>query len=129
MKSKLIDKIGLNDQIQTSEIIPSLERTEQDQSLIKAFKSFNSNSDSNQEIGSNDIELLKYKFRNASIEELELPVRAYNCLKRAQIHTIADLFKYSPEELLKLKNFGRVSAFKLYTALKDQFGIIWFGLI
>ena len=129
MKNKLIDKIGLNDQIQTSEIIPSLERTEQDQSLIKAFKSFNSNSDSNQEIGSNDIELLKYKFRNASIEELELPVRAYNCLKRAQIHTIADLFKYSPEELLKLKNFGRVSAFKLYTALKDQFGIIWFGLI
>ena len=110
MKNKLIDKIGLNDQIQTSEIIPSLERTEQDQSLIKAFKSFNSNSDSNQEIGSNDIELLKYKFRNASIEELELPVRAYNCLKRAQIHTIADLFKYTPEELLKLKNFGRVSA-------------------
>jgi len=74
-------------------------------------------------------ELLKYKFKNASIEELELPVRAYNCLKRAQIHTIADLFKYSPEELLKLKNFGRVSAFKLYTALKDRFGIIWFGLI
>ncbi len=32
-------------------------------------------------------------------------------------------------ELLKLKNFGRVSAFKLYTALKDRFGIIWFGLI
>ena len=82
-----------------------------------------------QQVDSNDIELLKYKFKNASIEELELPVRAYNCLKRAQIHTIADLFKYSPEELLKLKNFGRVSAFKLYTALKDRFGIIWFGLI
>ena len=74
------------------------------------------------------IEVLKYKFRNASIEELELPVRAYNCLKREQINTIADLFKYSPEELLKLKNFGRVSAFKLYTALKEQFGIIWVGL-
>lgn len=129
MKSQWIDKIGLKDQIQISETIPSLEKTEQDQSIIKAFNSFDSNSDFNQEIGSNDIELLKYKFRNASIEELELPVRAYNCLKRAQIHTIADLFKYSPEELLKLKNFGRVSAFKLYTALKDQFGIIWFGLI
>lgn len=135
MKNQFIDKIGLKDQIQKSESISSQEIIEPDQSLIKAFKSSDSNTHLNQEIeihqqiDSNDIELLKYKFKNASIEELELPVRAYNCLKRAQIHTIADLFKYSPEELLKLKNFGRVSAFKLYTALKDRFGIIWFGLI
>jgi DNA-directed RNA polymerase subunit alpha len=135
MKNQFIDKIGLKDQIQTFESIPSLEKTESDQLLIKSFKSSDSNShfpkeiEINKQIDSNDIELLKHKFKNASIEELELPVRAYNCLKRTQIHTIADLFKYSPEELLKLKNFGRVSAFKLYTALKDRFGIIWFGLI
>jgi DNA-directed RNA polymerase subunit alpha len=133
MKNQFIDEIGLKKEVPTSKIISSLERVGQEQSSsIKEYKSFESSYDHNEEIteevGSTDLEVLKYKFRNASIEELELPVRAYNCLKRAQINTIADLFKYSPEELLKLKNFGRVSAFKLYMALKDQFGIIWFGL-
>jgi DNA-directed RNA polymerase subunit alpha (EC 2.7.7.6) len=37
------------------------------------------------------------------IEALELSVRAYNCLKRAQIHTIADLLEYTPEDLLEIK--------------------------
>jgi len=135
MKNQVINNISLKDQFQTPESIKSIEITEPNQSFTKTLKTSDSNSNFNQEIeinqqlDSNDIELLKYKFKNASIEELELPVRAYNCLKRAQIHTIADLFQYSPEELLKLKNFGRVSAFKLYTALKDRFGIIWFGLI
>ena len=36
---------------------------------------------------------------NISIEELQLSVRAYNCLKRAQINSISDLLKYSPEKL------------------------------
>jgi DNA-directed RNA polymerase subunit alpha len=132
MKNQFIDEIGLKEELSSSEIMPSIERIAQEQSSTRGFKSFESDyeysEETTEDLAFNDIEVLKYKFRNASIEELELPVRAYNCLKRAQIHTIADLFKYSPEELLKLKNFGRVSAFKLYTALKDQFGIIWFGL-
>jgi DNA-directed RNA polymerase subunit alpha len=133
MKNQFSDEIGLKEEVPKSKVISALERVGQEQaSSIRGYKSFEPNYDYNEEIteeiGSSDLEVLKYKFRNTSIEELELPVRAYNCLKRAQINTIADLFKYSPEELLKLKNFGRVSAFKLYTALKDQFGIIWFGL-
>jgi DNA-directed RNA polymerase subunit alpha len=133
MKNQFIDEIGLKEEVPKSKTTSALERVGQEQaSSITDYKSFERSYDYNEEIteeiGSNDLEVLKYKFRNTSIEELELPVRAYNCLKRAQINTIADLFKYSPEELLKLKNFGRVSAFKLYTALKDQFGIIWFGL-
>lgn len=135
MKNQIINKTSLTDSFQIPKSIESIKTSDLDQSVTKIFKSSDYNSDFtqkieiNQQVDSNDIEALKYKFKNASIEELELPVRAYNCLKRAQIHTIADLFQYSPEELFKLKNFGRVSAFKLYTALKDRFGIIWFGLI
>jgi DNA-directed RNA polymerase subunit alpha len=45
------------------------------------------------------------------IEELELSVRAYNCLKRANVHTLADLLQYSAEDLLEFKNFGQKSAY------------------
>ncbi len=44
-----------------------------------------------------------------SIDELELSVRAYNCLKNANIKTIADLVQRSEHEMLKTKNFGRKS--------------------
>ncbi len=44
-----------------------------------------------------------------SIDELELSVRAYNCLKNANIKTIADLVQRSEYEMLKTKNFGRKS--------------------
>ena len=52
---------------------------------------------------------------NISIEELQLSVRAYNCLKRAQINSIADLLKYSPEKLQEIKNFGQKSADEVFT--------------
>jgi len=61
---------------------------------------------------------------NIAIEELQLSVRAYNCLKRAQIDTIGDLLEYSPEKLQELKNFGRKSADEVFTTLKTKLGII-----
>lgn len=61
---------------------------------------------------------------NIAIEELQLSVRAYNCLKRAQIHTIGDLLEYSPERLQELKNFGRKSADEVFTTLKTKLGIV-----
>ena len=57
------------------------------------------------------------------IEELQLSVRAYNCLKRAQINSISDLLDYSQEELLEIKNFGQKSAEEVIEALKDKLGI------
>jgi len=57
------------------------------------------------------------------IEALELSVRAYNCLKRAQIHTIADLLEYTPEDLLEIKNFGQKSADEVIEALQNRFGL------
>ena len=61
---------------------------------------------------------------NIAIEELQLSVRAYNCLKRAQINTIGDLLEYSPEKLQELKNFGRKSADEVFTTLKNKLGIV-----
>jgi DNA-directed RNA polymerase subunit alpha len=44
-----------------------------------------------------------------SVEELDLSVRSYNCLKNAQIQTIGDLVTRSEADMLKTKNFGRKS--------------------
>lgn len=57
------------------------------------------------------------------IEELNLSVRAYNCLKRAQINTVADLLDYSQEDLLEIKNFGLKSAEEVIDALQQRLGI------
>lgn len=57
------------------------------------------------------------------IEELQLSVRAYNCLKRAQINTVADLLAYTQEDLLEIKNFGQKSAEEVIEALQRHLGI------
>jgi DNA-directed RNA polymerase subunit alpha len=57
------------------------------------------------------------------IEELQLSVRAYNCLKRAQINSVADLLEYSQEDLLEIKNFGQKSAEEVIEALQKRLGI------
>ena len=46
---------------------------------------------------------------NRSVEELELSVRSYNCLKNANISTIGELIQKTEAEMLKTKNFGRKS--------------------
>jgi DNA-directed RNA polymerase subunit alpha len=46
---------------------------------------------------------------NRSVEELELSVRSYNCLKNANIQTIGELVQKTEAEMLKTKNFGRKS--------------------
>jgi len=57
------------------------------------------------------------------IEELQLSVRAYNCLKRAQINSVSDLLDYSQEDLLEIKNFGQKSAEEVIEALQRRLGI------
>jgi DNA-directed RNA polymerase subunit alpha len=63
-------------------------------------------------------------YTNIAIEELQLSVRAYNCLKKAQINTVGDLLQYSPEKLQELKNFGRKSSVEVFSTLKNKLGII-----
>ncbi len=57
------------------------------------------------------------------IEELQLSVRAYNCLKRAQVNSVADLLDFTQEDLLEIKNFGQKSAEEVVEALQRRLGI------
>ncbi|MFB3852962.1 MAG: DNA-directed RNA polymerase subunit alpha [Vicinamibacterales bacterium] len=55
-----------------------------------------------------------------SVEELELSVRAYNCLKNANIRTIRDLVQKTEVEMLKTKNFGRKSLNEIKDILQSM---------
>ena len=49
------------------------------------------------------------KVLEMTIEELDLSVRSFNCLKRAGINTVADLLNKSEEDMMKVRNLGRKS--------------------
>lgn len=57
-----------------------------------------------------------------TIEELELSVRAYNCLKRASINSMMELLKKSENDLLNIKNFGKKSSDEVIERLR-HFGL------
>ena len=57
-----------------------------------------------------------------TIDELELSVRAYNCLKRASINSMAELLKKSEHDLLNIKNFGKKSSDEVIERL-HHFGL------
>ncbi len=66
------------------------------------------------------------KLLKMSVDELELSVRSHNCLKAANIKTIADLVSRDEQEMLKFKNFGRKSLTELSKILEErglQFGM------
>ena len=51
----------------------------------------------------------KQKILEMTIEELDLSVRSYNCLKRAGIHTVEDLTRKTEDDMLKVRNLGKKS--------------------
>jgi DNA-directed RNA polymerase subunit alpha len=57
---------------------------------------------------------------NRSVEELELSVRSYNCLKNANIQTIGELVQKSEAEMLRTKNFGRKSLNEIKEILSNM---------
>nr|ACQ90797.1 alpha subunit of RNA polymerase [Neglectella solitaria] len=59
------------------------------------------------------------KFTSLDIANLDLSLRSYTCLKRANIHTIDNLLQYSSEELLLLKNFGTRSLEEVLNILQQ----------
>jgi DNA-directed RNA polymerase subunit alpha len=54
-----------------------------------------------------------------SIDELELSVRSYNCLKRAGINTVKELTNKTPDEMMKVRNLGRKSLEEVLAKLKE----------
>lgn len=84
----------------------------------------NKEEDENIEIKTSNQSLSIEPYTNIAVEELQLSVRAYNCLKKAQINTVGDLLQYSPDRLQELKNFGKKSADEVFSTLKKKLGII-----
>ena len=54
-----------------------------------------------------------------NIDELELSVRSFNCLKRAGINTVEELISRTPEEMMKVRNLGRKSLDEVLAKLKE----------
>ncbi|MBQ8203633.1 MAG: DNA-directed RNA polymerase subunit alpha [Clostridia bacterium] len=63
----------------------------------------------------------KEKILDLTIDELDLSVRSFNCLKRAGINTVEDLINKSEEDMLKVRNLGRKSLEEVIAKL-DSFG-------
>lgn len=61
----------------------------------------------------------KEKVMDMTIEELELSVRAYNCLKRAGINTVSELVQKNQEEMMRVRNLGRKSLEEVEQKLQD----------
>ena len=61
----------------------------------------------------------KEKVLEMSIDELELSVRSYNCLKRAGINTVEELTNKTPEDMMKVRNLGRKSLEEVLAKLKE----------
>ena len=59
------------------------------------------------------------KVLEMSVEDLDLSVRSYNCLKRANIHTVADLTRRTEDDMLKVRNLGRKSLEEVVKKLED----------
>ncbi|MCI5935229.1 MAG: DNA-directed RNA polymerase subunit alpha [Lachnospiraceae bacterium] len=59
------------------------------------------------------------KVLEMNIDELELSVRSYNCLKRAGINTVEELTNRSPEDMMKVRNLGRKSLDEVLAKLKE----------
>ena len=59
------------------------------------------------------------KAKDMSIDELELSVRSYNCLKRAGINTVAELTNKTAEDMMKVRNLGRKSLDEVLAKLKE----------
>ncbi len=61
----------------------------------------------------------KERVLEMSIDELELSVRSYNCLKRAGINTVEELCNRTSEDMMKVRNLGRKSLEEVLAKLKE----------
>ena len=62
----------------------------------------------------------KTKALETSIDDLDFSVRAYNCLKRANIHTLQDLVNKDESEIMKIRNLGKKSLKEVLDKIKEM---------
>lgn len=103
---KLILEIWTDGRIHPEDALAQAARILRDS--LQIFINFEEESKVAEQAGDAETERLR-ELLQESVEELELSVRSANCLKTANIRTIADLVQKSESEMLKYKNFGRKS--------------------
>lgn len=90
---------------------------------VQMFLNFDLNKNDEEQGTQEDDETARIrKILLTSVDDLELSVRSHNCLKAANIKTIADLVRREEAEMLKFRNFGRKSLAEL-GAIVDDFGL------
>jgi len=62
----------------------------------------------------------KVKILEMTIEELDLSVRSFNCLKRAGINTVEDLTNRTEEDMMRVRNLGRKSLEEVIAKLESM---------
>ena len=113
---KLTLEVWSNGTIRTEEAISLAAKI-----LIEHFKLFMTLTDNadNVEIMVEKEEDKKEKVLEMTIEELDLSVRSYNCLKRAGINTVGELCNRTSEDMMKVRNLGRKSLEEVLAKLKE----------
>jgi DNA-directed RNA polymerase subunit alpha len=86
--------------------------TDENITLEKEVKEISNEVDENQ--------LAMKKILRTPLSDLDLSVRAYNCLKAAEIRTLADLVSYNIDDLLKFRNFGKKSLSELDELVREK---------
>ena len=89
------------------------------QDHLKIFISLDDPVEQIQELSVEQPKLTSNENLEKSVEELELSVRSYNCLKNADIQTIRDLVQKTESEMLKTKNFGKKSLEEIKEVLAE----------
>ena len=113
---KLTIEVYTNGTISPSEALCMGART-----LLEHFNLFVDLSDrmDNSEIAVDREESQREKLMEMSIEELDLSVRSYNCLKRAGINSVEDLANKTEEDMMKVRNLGRKSLEEVLNKMAD----------
>jgi DNA-directed RNA polymerase subunit alpha len=114
---KLVLEVWTNGAISPQDAVAMAAKLMKDHTAI--FINFEEAPEEDLDFPSSDDERLLEQF-SRSVDELELSVRSYNCLKNANIKSIGDLVTRSEAEMLKTKNFGRKSLNEIKDILAEM---------
>jgi len=114
---KLILEVWTNGAVSPQDAVALAAKLLKDHMAI--FINFEEAPEEDLDFASSEDERLVDQF-NRSVDELELSVRSYNCLKNANIKTIGDLVTRTEAEMLKTKNFGRKSLNEIKDILAEM---------
>lgn len=115
---KLIVEISTDGSITPDDALTTAGKTLRD--LVQLFINFDVEQESEKEVAEQDTEASRLRnILKMSVDDLELSVRSHNCLRAANIKTIADLVRREESELLKFRNFGRKSLAELSGIIEE----------